>query len=249
MAAVVSPLPSPPLPSSPESLSSGSSNSCPPLPPPAAPFPTYTSFDSPKTKAFPPHWSAPTASPAGSTSSRRHGRTSHRTAQSMSQPREPSSFLANEEAHEEPATSSPPTTRRTHRSSQSVSPSPISRTPSAEEVNSDETPKRVPPRRSRTLSFSAAQQAFVPARPRLSHGVGSAGAFPFPRLEEGKVASSVALDRTSSTGSSSSVVVRPPRRSRTTLSTRTVPTSQRPARPGAATDYLEAKVVIGACTL
>ncbi|BGP32496.1 hypothetical protein JCM10296v2_004277 [Rhodotorula toruloides] len=248
MAAVVSPLPSPPLPSSPESLSSGSSNtassnSCPPLPPPAAAFPTYTSFDSPKTKAFPPHWSAPTASPAGSTSSRRHGRTSHRTAQSMSQPRDPSSFVAHEETHEEPATTSPPTMRRTHRSSQSVSPTPISRTPSVEEVDS-ETPKRVPPRRSRTLSFSAAQQAFVPARPRLSHGVGSAGAFPFPRLEEGKVASSVALDRTSSTGSSSSVVVRPPRRSRTTLSTRTVPISQRPARPGAATDYLEAKVVI-----
>ncbi|BGP25044.1 rab family GTP-binding protein [Rhodotorula toruloides] len=249
MATLVSSIPSPPLPSSPESLSSGSSNtassnSCPPLPPPAALFPTYTSFDSPKMKGFPPHWSAPTASPAGSTNSQRQGRTSHRAAQTMSHSRDPSSFLAHEGTpEEEPATTSPPMTRRTHRSSQSVSPTPISRTPSAKDVDS-ETPQRVPPRRSRTLSFSAAQQAFVPARPRLSHGVGSAGAFPFPRLEEGKVASSVALDRTSSTGSSSSVVVRPPRRSRTTLSTRIVPTSQRPARPGAATDYLEAKVVI-----
>ncbi|GJN90858.1 hypothetical protein Rhopal_003872-T1 [Rhodotorula paludigena] len=107
------------------------------------------------------------------------------------------------------------------------------------------------PQRSRTLSFSTTQQAFLPARPRLSQSTSSV--LPFPSLEEGKVPSSVKLDRTPTSGSSASAAppLRRLRPTKTVVSARG-PTSLRVPGPGGragraadpATEYLEAKVVI-----
>ncbi|BGP40503.1 hypothetical protein JCM10450v2_004487 [Rhodotorula kratochvilovae] len=249
---VVTPPPSPPIPSSPGSLSSGSSNTVSssshntdshPAPPPP-PTVTYTSFDTAKA-AIAALSSPANASPAGLP---RVGRSpGHRSTQSMS--RVPSDAGKTRSG----AVSNSPSVgrRRTHRASHSVSPAPSAL---VEPSSANSTPqRRGMPQRSRTLSFSTAQQAFLPARPRLSQGGPSSSAvMPFPSLEEGKVPSSVALDRTSSVGSSSTVPLRRPRPTRASMSTRSGnalrvppgPASAGRGRAGDAAEYLEAKVVI-----
>ncbi|GAA5896876.1 hypothetical protein JCM8208_007113 [Rhodotorula glutinis] len=254
---VVTPPPSPPFPSSPGSLSSGSTNtlsSSSPnadaapsrLPPP--PTVTYTSFDTAKT-TIAPRQPFPVASPAS-----RVGRSpGHRATKSMS--RVPSDKGKSRSS----ASSNSPSIgrRRGHRASQSVSPAPSSITavePSASSSSSGTPERRGMPVRSRTLSFSTAQQAFLPARPRLVQGGASSSAvLPFPSVDEGKVPSLVALDRTSPVGSSAAAPLRRPRPSRLSQSTRSAHTLKVPPGPttagrgrggGDASEYLEAKVVI-----
>ncbi|GAA6048635.1 hypothetical protein JCM3770_002068 [Rhodotorula araucariae] len=247
-AVVVTPPPSPPASSSPGSLSSGSSNTVSSLshntqPPP--PTVTYTSFDTAKAAIAAARPSPANDSPAGVP---RVGRPpGHRATQSMS--RIPSDAGKSRAG----AVSNSPSVgrRRTHRESHSVSPAPSALVHSNSASSTPQ--RRGMPQRSRTLSFSTAQQAFIPARPRLAQGgPSSSGHLPFPSLEDGKATSSVALDRASSVGSSSAVPLRRPRPTRTSASTRSANALRVPPGPadagrgrgGDAADYLEAKVVI-----
>ncbi|GAA5999925.1 hypothetical protein JCM10207_005974 [Rhodosporidiobolus poonsookiae] len=259
MAALASPPPSPPIPSSPGSLSSASSRSASDSSngtnpgPTSPPLLTYTSFGSPpKPKNAVPasvaDSSAAKSSPASSVGSARPSRRTagHRASHSMSRLGGPTAFPAGADALP-PSLSgggvSPASSlkRRGHRVSYSVNPPPSS---AVEPVS------RTLPSRSRTLSFSSSQQAFLPSAPRLAASTSSA-TLAFPSVEEGKVSSPTTLDRTPSTSSAATVPVRRPRPTRTSISTRSAqtlrvpgPSAGRPRRDEAPTDYLEAKVVI-----
>ncbi|GAA6042067.1 hypothetical protein JCM8097_004092 [Rhodosporidiobolus ruineniae] len=248
---VASPPPSPPLPESPGSLSSASSqsdsSSHDPPKPASPPQVVYTSLEDFGAKGkFPAIKTTSTASPAGSSSSTRTGRRAHghRPSQSMSR------------------LTSYPSTSAGHGSSGGVSDSPSQRRrpqrmsttsvlPSPQAVSDPSITRPLP--RSRTLSFSSAQQAFLPSAPRLSSSTSSASVlFPFPStVEEGVVSTGVPLDRTPSTASTSSMPARRPRPTRTSLTTRSAhtlrvpgPSAGRPGRVDVPTEYLEAKVVI-----
>ncbi|BGP16629.1 hypothetical protein JCM10213_000455 [Rhodosporidiobolus nylandii] len=255
MAALVSPPPSPPIPSSPGSLSSASSHSASDssngtTPTPASPPEIhYTSLDHAKPKAPSGHVvasSTPSGSPAGSVARTRTSRRTqgHRASHSMSRLGS-TSF------------STPPGTMRSSSGALSASPS-LKRRPQqlatmaeggAEGV--EENPRSRPLSRSRTLSFSSAQQAFLPTGPstRASPTTSSAAAaLPFPSVEEGVVSSPTTLERQSSTASNASLPARRPRPQRVSLSTRSAHTLRVP-QPGRGraenpAEDLEAKVVI-----
>lgn len=250
--------PSPPLPLSPESYSSRSSSPCSTSsgrqPPP--PLPTYTSFDISKfTQARPVTYSQPSQPPP----SRRSARPGHRPSQSMSRINYPPAVKVIDFATRPTSpTPSPPVSKRAHRPTRSVDPGartfePADGAATPKEATASASTQRPGPQRSRTLSFSTAQQAFLPSRARVptSSTSSSSAALPFPTVEAGKAASSVQLDRTSSTGSSASFPWRRARPSRLSLSTRSgsslrVPGSVDERDSGCAADYLEAKVVIRA---
>ncbi|GAA5958820.1 hypothetical protein JCM8115_000363 [Rhodotorula mucilaginosa] len=252
MSALVSLPPSPVMPRSPDSFSSRSSSpssgssSQPPLP-------TYTSFDITKLgQARPITFSQPLQPPSNA-ATRRSARPTHRSSQSMSRLHYPAVQVVDF------ATTAESThTRRTHHSAKSVgtfdsgnAAAAMAKEESKDAGTVDKSRSRPTPQRSRTLSFSATQQAFLPSRSHLSASVSSAAAgLPFPTVDEGKAASSVALDRTSSVGSSASASVRRPRPSRVSLSARSGSSLRVPAATSAsradhnASEYLEAKVVI-----
>lgn len=257
MSALVSLPPSPVMPRSPDSFSSRSSSpssgssSQPPLP-------TYTSFDITKLgQARPITFSQPLQPPSNA-ATRRSARPTHRSSQSMSRLHYPAVQVVDF------ATTAESThTRRTHHSAKSVgtfdsgnAAAAMAKEESKDAGTVDKSRSRPTPQRSRTLSFSATQQAFLPSRSHLSASVSSAAAgLPFPTVDEGKAASSVALDRTSSVGSSASASVRRPRPSRVSLSARSGSSLRVPAATSAsradhnASEYLEAKVVIRECDM
>ncbi|GAA5820605.1 hypothetical protein JCM11251_003072 [Rhodosporidiobolus azoricus] len=258
MAAVAPPLPSPPIPDSPGSLSSASSQSAsdssngsnvPPPQPAPSPLPTYTSFDHHKVR-FPPS-SSRTASPAGSVVSTR---TTSRPRGAGHQPSKSMSRLGGGPVSGGSSTSS------SHRSSGSVSNSPSLRrreeakSAMEREGGAGENANSRRLTRSRTLSFSSAQQAFVPSAPLLTASTSSASFQAFPSLEEEVKPTPTSLDRTPSNASTASTAPvptrRPPRRTQTSLSVRSAntlrvpgPSAGRPGRVDVPTDYLEAKVV------
>ncbi|GAA5887901.1 hypothetical protein JCM6882_000793 [Rhodosporidiobolus microsporus] len=252
MAAVASPPPSPPIPDSPGSLSSASSQSAsdssngdsvPPTKPIPPPLATYTSFEPHKVKLPPSRNASPAGSVASTRTTGRRG-PGHRPSQSMSR-------LAGSASVGGPTTGS-------HGVSGGGSASPSMRwrgqttSTSGEGAGEKSAPLKLT--RSRTLSFSSTQQAFLPTAPRLTASTSSAS-FAFPSLEEGVVVASptsLTLDRTPSTASTASTAPtrRPPRRTQTSLSVRSAhtlrvpgPSAGRPGRVDIPTDYLEAKVV------
>lgn len=256
MSALVSLPPSPVMPRSPDSFSSRSSSpssgssSQPPLP-------TYTSLDITKLGQARPIALSQPSQPPSTAATRRSARPTHRSSQSMSRLHYPAVQVVDF------ATTDPPRARYTHHSAKSVGtfdPAVAAAAATAKEESKDtgtvdKSRSRPTPQRSRTLSFSATQQAFLPSRSHLSASVSSATTgLPFPTVDEGKAASSVALDRTSSVGSSASASVRRPRPSRVSLSTRSGSSLRVPAATSAsradhnASEYLEAKVVIRECT-
>lgn len=191
--------------------------------------------------------------PPSTAATRRSARPTHRSAQSMSRLHYPAVQVVDF------ATTDPPRARYTHHSAKSVGtfdPAVAAAAATAKEESKDtgtvdKSRSRPTPQRSRTLSFSATQQAFLPSRSHLSASVSSATTgLPFPTVDEGKAASSVALDRTSSVGSSASASIRRPRPSRVSLSARSGSSLRVPAATSAsradhnASEYLEAKVVI-----
>ncbi|GAA5869785.1 hypothetical protein JCM3774_003847 [Rhodotorula dairenensis] len=261
MSALVSLPPSPVLPRSPDSFSSSrssspSSGSSAAQKPP--PLPTYTSFDVTKlAQARPVTFSQPLQPSTAAT--RRSARPTHRSSQSMSRLHYPAVRIV-DFGTDSASTVTSSNNYCMHRSTASVgtraaaapaAAAEDSATTASETADGQSTARRPPPQRSRTLSFSATQQAFLPSRSHLSASVSSGAGVAFPTVDEGKAASSVALDRTSSVGSSASASVRRPRPPRVSLSTRSGSSLRVPGPSSAASrahanacEYLEAKVVI-----